>query len=849
MAIVAADDTEDGRRRFRSWPDIGYSARREGDRQPEMILRILLVLMAAWAMAGDALASASAVLPPTSSAIDPATAVGTEGALETEVDSADSDLRALMRSFGATDLTNAQIQSRLAAIPPIEAKTADALSKLTPRIAALDARLAQLGPAPGPGQPAEAPEIVKSRRDLTMFRQNVDSEIKQAKLLQVEAAQIRDRLLNRQRLQIAAQLWAHSGSVLDIRLWAEFAAAIPDDWGRVRTAFADQAQAIGKATHSSLGVAAWIAAILLGLLVAGPLRIVLDHIALRRVARVTPATRLRRTVLALGQVLVAVLTPLAALLLVDNVLSGAITPTFEQLAPLLVRVVVFASLFEGLGRALLSPSRPSWRLAPIPDAVVDRLKAYPAVIAGAAGLAALVRDANTILGVSQPSVIATDCIAVMLELAAVGSALAMMGRLRSERLAAEAEQEGHAHEAESRLPWIIAALLAWLTLAASLAALLTGYIEMAAKLMGELVWIAIVAASMFLIVRFIDDLFPAILAPEGALGRFLRVAIGLSQEVLEQISVLLSGLCRLSLILFGWAAILAPFGAGAGDVFSRVTSSQLVLRIGQASISPGAVLGAATVFLVGLLITKAIRGWVEKRYLPKTSIDIGLRASLASGVTYLGAGLAILFTFSYLGLSFDKIALFASALSVGIGFGLQSVIGNFVSGLVLLAERPVKVGDWIAIGDLEGDVKRINVRATEIEMQDRSKLIVPNSDLISKTVRNITPNAAIGRVKIVIKTDDSADPVVVRDLIAARLNGHPSVLKEPAASVYLTDVRDGALEFTSFAFVASPRQVYRTKSELLFQIVPDLKAKGIGLANSTPVVNVGLGERTIEPTP
>jgi small-conductance mechanosensitive channel len=116
-------------------------------------------------------------------------------------------------------------------------------------------------------------------------------------------------------------------------------------------------------------------------------------------------------------------------------------------------------------------------------------------------------------------------------------------------------------------------------------------------------------------------------------------------------------------------------------------------------------------------------------------------------------------------------------------------------------------------------------------------------------VRNITPNAAIGRVKIVIKTDDSADPVVVRDLIAARLNGHPSVLKEPAASVYLTDVRDGALEFTSFAFVASPRQVYRTKSELLFQIVPDLKAKGIGLANSTPVVNVGLGERTIEPTP
>jgi small-conductance mechanosensitive channel len=481
--------------------------------------------------------------------------------------------------------------------------------------------------------------------------------------------------------------------------------------------------------------------------------------------------------------------------------------------------------------------------------VVDRLKVYPAVIAAAAGLAAVVRDANTILGVSQPSVIASDGIAVMIELIAVGSALAMIGRLRGERLAAEAAEAAHPHEAESRLPWIIAALLAWLTLAASLAALLTGYIEMAAKLMGELVWIAIVAASMFLLVRFVDDLFPAILSRDGALGRFLHVAIGLSQEVLEQFSVLLSGLFRLTLILFGWAAILAPFGAGAGDVFSRVTSSQLVLRIGQASISPGAVMGAAAVFLVGLAITKAIRGWVEKRYLPKTRIDIGLRTSLASGVTYLGAGLAILFTFSYLGLSFDKIALFASALSVGIGFGLQSVIGNFVSGLILLAERPIKVGDWIAIGDLEGDVKRINVRATEIEMQDRSKLIVPNSDLISKTVRNVTHSAAIGRLKIVIKTDDSADPVVVRNLILARLTGHPDVLQEPAAAVYLSDVRDGALEFTSFAFVSSPRLAYRTRSDILFQIVPDLMAKGIALANSTPVVNVGLADRPIEPAP
>jgi potassium efflux system protein len=159
----------------------------------------------------------------------------------------------------------------------------------------------------------------------------------------------------------------------------------------------------------------------------------------------------------------------------------------------------------------------------------------------------------------------------------------------------------------------------------------------------------------------------------------------------------------------------------------------------------------------------------------------------------------------------------------------------------------VKVGDWIAIGDLEGDVRKISVRATEIEMRDRSKLIVPNSDLISKTVRNVTHGSALGRLKIVLQVTNTTDPGIFRDLITARFDAHSEVLSEPAATVYLTDVRDGALEFTALAYVASARQAYRIRSELLFQIVPDLKANGIVLASSSPVVHVGLADRVIEP--
>ncbi|MDQ2861888.1 MAG: mechanosensitive ion channel, partial [Pseudomonadota bacterium] len=572
----------------------------------------------------------------------------------------------------------------------------------------------------------------------------------------------------------------------------------------------------------------------------------------RRAAVLSPATRLRRTALALWLVLVAVATPLLAGLAIRGALIGAdaLTPTFERLAALGIRVVVFAALLEGLGRAVLSPRRPSWRLAPIPDELVGRLALYPGLVGAAAALASLVAGVNSILGSSLSTSVASDCLTLLIEVAAVGGGLAMMARARDARLAngegGGAEQVSD-HHAESRLPWIVAALAAWLALGGALIAVLLGYLALASFLMRETIWIAAVLASLFLLLRLADDIFPALLSPRGPLGRLVRTAIGLSDGALDQIGVLVSGLVRLALLLFGWAAILAPFGASAGDIAGRVTSANVVFRLGQVSISPGAIFGGLALFLAGLLLTRAVRGWLEVRYLPKTRLDIGVRTSVAAGVTYLGALVAILFAFAYLGLSFSQIALFASALSVGIGFGLQSIIGNFVSGLILLAERPIKVGDWIAIGDLEGDVKRINIRATEIEMPDRSKLIVPNSDLVSKTVRNVTHGAVAARVRIVLRTDGAADPAVMRDLLLGAFKDHPEVLHEPASAVYLSDVRDGALEFTAFAYVASARLAYRVKSELLFKIVPELKARGIALASSTPVVNIGMPERLIEP--
>jgi potassium-dependent mechanosensitive channel len=773
-------------------------------------------------------------------------------AIASAVDKAGADLHAIAAGTHQGRLDDAEIKAKMAAIPPIQARLAGAIATLTPLLQDADARLAQLGPAPSPGQPPEAPETANARRGVVHFRQSVHAEIIEARLLSVESDQMGADLAERLRGNFAARLWKQSRSILDPGLWAEVSTALPQDLGRLRRAWDDEREKVVALARSPAALA-WLAlAALLGLLLVGPGRMLLGRLGYRRAETLGPPTRLSRTLLALWLVLVASVTPLAVGALILSALSaaGALTPIADELAGLVIKVVFFATLLEGLGRAVLSPRRPTWRIAPIPDGLVARLAPYPGLIALSAGLQMLVAGVNSILGASLPTSVASDCLTLLVGLAAVGAFLALMARARDAH-AAEGAVEGEGaetgHRAESRLPWILAALAAWLALGAAVIAVLLGYLALATTLMRETIWIATVLTMLFLLLRLADDLIPALLSPRGPLGRPVRRAIGMSEGALEHIGVLLSGLARLAVLLLGWIAILAPFGASVGEIASRITSANSVFHLGQASISPGAIFQAVALFLLAMLITRGIRRWLVVHYLPKTRLDVGVRTSVAAGVTYLGALIAVVLTFAYLGLSFSQIALFASALSVGIGFGLQAIIGNFVSGLILLAERPVKLGDWIAIGDLEGDVKRINIRATEIEMFDRSRLIVPNSDLISKTVRNITHSVALGRVKIVLKISDRADPNLVRDLILARFAAHKGVLREPNPGVFLTDVRDGAMEFTALAYVPSPRQAFGVKSELLFEIVPELKAKGIALANSTPVVNIGLPDRLIEP--
>ena len=208
--------------------------------------------------------------------------------------------------------------------------------------------------------------------------------------------------------------------------------------------------------------------------------------------------------------------------------------------------------------------------------------------------------------------------------------------------------------------------------------------------------------------------------------------------------------------------VLAPWGLQRSDVPIDFGAAFFGFKVGDVTISPFSIFIAIGLFALVFGMFHAVLQWVDSKLFPHLNFDLGLRNSIRTSLGYLGFLVAAGLALGYLGLNFEKLAIVAGALSVGIGFGLQSIVNNFVSGLILLWERAVRVGDWIVVGADQGFVRRINVRSTEIETFDRAQVIIPNSSLVTGVVTNLVRNDRTGRVVIPLTVAASADPENVR---------------------------------------------------------------------------------------
>jgi small-conductance mechanosensitive channel len=512
--------------------------------------------------------------------------------------------------------------------------------------------------------------------------------------------------------------------------------------------------------------------------------------------------------------------------------AGALTPRWEDLAVSLVVAISWGAFVAALGRAILANAHPGWRLLPVSDALAGCLKSYPVIIALVATCGYLLERVNAIAGTGLSTALVSNCI-IALGYSLAGGCLLLAGQ-RSPCAEAAAE----ASDPEAPSTWRSIRAVVWIAIALPILGVLFGYIALAGFVARQTLWIGLVGMTLYLLLHFADDLFTTLFDTKCRFGRFCRNNFGLGQNRLEQLGILLSAGTRVTLLFLGIAAILAPFGTGPTVLVGDLGRFGAGITIGQVTISPTAVLTAVSVFALGIVVARLVRRWLNDKYLPKTSLDRGVQDSVSTVVGYAGIILAGLWALNALGLGVERLALVASALSVGIGFGLQAIVQNFISGLILLAERPVKVGDWVAIGDQEGDIRKISVRATEIQLGDRSTLVVPNSELITKTVRNVTMASPLGKVAIMIGVSHDADVGEVRAILLETLTAHPAMKADPAPGVFFDSIRDMGLFFNAFGFVASPRDAYPVKSEILFELLERFRKAGIEIARPRQDVRV-----------
>jgi len=250
-------------------------------------------------------------------------------------------------------------------------------------------------------------------------------------------------------------------------------------------------------------------------------------------------------------------------------------------------------------------------------------------------------------------------------------------------------------------------------------------------------------------------------------------------------------------------------------------------NVGSVTISPWSILLVGFILFAGIAITKLFVRWLNKRILAETRLDKGVQDSLRKGASYAGYIVAAGIALTAAGLNFSNLAIIAGALGVGIGFGLQSIVNNFICGLILLAERPVRVGDWVSLPAGEGLVKKINVRATEIETFDGCSIIVPNSNLITEVVKNWTHSDTMGRFTVNVSVDYDSDVEVVKALLFQITKAHPNVLTYPEPVVTLQKFGTYSLDYEVKGTVADVFYNVFVASDIRISIVKAFKEKGI----------------------
>jgi small-conductance mechanosensitive channel len=742
-----------------------------------------------------------------------------EGGARETLDSVKSALNDIDDELKLDTLSDKDLVDLRARTDPLVGELQGVVSELTPRLDASRKRLAELKPKSQEGVAQPDPAAAELKAEQTKF-DNLDAELRSARAALLQVDDYVARISAKRREVFTKQTFARSTSVLNPVLWLSVIRELPADSHAFQRLTADAAGRLAaRATLSA--VAGFLGVCLAVLLLAAPLRWVARRV-LSSAAQEKAPGRLRKTLVAVWTLGVLAALPLLALAAVSYALEvfDLSDPHLQGVVDSVIRGLRGIALANAIARAVLSPRQPVWRLTPVGDEAAVRLTRLAVAVSVVWSISRLIEAiAESVL--SYNVLVLTRGLAAIVIAALAADAFRKLARIADASAAKDAGRPVRT--------------FVWIYLVAIIACAFSGYIMLATYLVEHALQFVGVIGTLYLADSLLQEACERLLRPDSTGAKSLMALMGLRRGGLEQIVVLVQGLARLVVIAAALAVAIGPFGMPSQDLTATLRNAYFGVSIGGVTLSVSSALAAIVAFALILGATRAGQTWLSDRYLPRTKLDAGVQNSIRTIFGYLGVVIALLAGSSRLGLDYERLTWIAGGLSVGIGFGLQGIANNFISGLILLWERGIRVGDWVVVGQDQGFVRSINARATEIETFERASLIVPNLTLVTGAVKNWMHNDRVGRIIIAITAAYESDPEAVRALLIDAAKAQDAVLSIPAPLALFSEFGDWGMKFQLIAYVEDALMGERVRSELNFDIMSRMRAAGLRIPYPFPI--------------
>jgi small-conductance mechanosensitive channel len=686
-----------------------------------------------------------------------------------------------------------------------------------PRLSEINTRLGQLGAPPAEGQPPEPDVVASERQSLSAKKAEINALLGKAEDQSIRVNRLVTNIGDIRRALFQSLLTKRYD--VNFTLLGEVASAAYGEAATFYRTVSSWLRFVVQYKWQSMVAATFFALLVAGVLFFGGRRLFGDLFDPDPL--VEEPSYLSRLSVAFWSTLLPTMAVSAFLALTYLLYNyfGVLRTDISAMLSTLFFVIGIVFFVDRLGRAVFSPDLPNWRLVEV-DTRAARLLHWLVFTT------ALFTGVDYFLGSVyqvQSSPLALTVGESLITTVIIGSLVIMIGFVKP-----TIDEDGRPR----RWPLLLRYSL-FLLGGATVGASLLGYLGFASFLSTQIVVTGAVLATMyigFLSSRAMSDEGAFVNTKFGArLGHFFK----LDETTLDQLGVVVSIAVNIFVLIVGLPLILILWGFQLGDITAFVYRFATEIKIGSFSFSLTGILTGIVVFIVGYFLTRWFQGWLDGSVMARGKVDAGVRNSIRTAVGYAGVALAGLIGVSAAGIDLSNLALVAGALSLGIGFGLQNVVSNFVSGLILLAERPFKAGDWIVAGTVSGTVKKISVRATEIETFQRQTVILPNSELINSSVGNWTHKNRLGRVDIKVNVAYGSDARRAHEIMTEIAKTHPLVLKNPEPFVIFLNFGPAALEFEIRLFVADILNQNSVLNDIRFAILEAFDRENIEIP-STP---------------